>query len=542
MTFPTFQAAGAVAESATVSISPAWPTHVANDIGLLLIEAPDNFNFDDLKGFRPLPVVPSESAIGGVGTAVSRLHVLWKRATSGAEPAPTIQFKTDHVRAMIITFRGCAATGSPFNAMAGGFAPAASTAVSCPAVTTTQTDQLIVNIVSGSQPVDSSTQFSAWANAALANITERVDSASIIGNGSAFGVATGEKAVAGACGNTTATSAQSTNQGYCTLALSATANSTDTTPYLAYIGAAVERATAGTIAPAWPAEHVAGDVALLFVETGGWPLTFANAQGFVEIANSPKDAGSSGASSATGLHIFWKRATGSAEAAPTIDFIAEHIRAVIMTFRNVIASGDSWDVTSGGIVNPGSTAISIPGATTTKANTLVVAVGSHSRDIASADEARNWANADLENVLERYDSCSTIGSGSGLFMAAGQMPAPGTYGNTTGFLASTSLMAGMTIALKGAGGGITLVAATGSFGMTGNSANLLRSRLLTAATGVFNMSGQAVTFAIFINRILTAEPGTFNLTGNDVTLRKLIKGWVKRDRRTDTWIKRPPKA
>jgi hypothetical protein len=74
-----------------------------------------------------------------------------------------------------------------------------------------------------------------------------------------------------------------------------------------------------------------------------------------------------------------------------------------------------------------------------------------------------------------------------------------------------------------------LVAATGSFALTGQAANLVVSRKLTAATGVFAFTGNAANLVYTpvssATYTLTAQTGTFNLTGQAVSFkvsRKLV--------------------
>ena len=71
----------------------------------------------------------------------------------------------------------------------------------------------------------------------------------------------------------------------------------------------------------------------------------------------------------------------------------------------------------------------------------------------------------------------------------------------------------------------TLTAATGSFTLTGQSANLVVSRKLTATTGSFALTGQSAN--LVVSRKLTTETGTFTLTGQSTNLkvsRKLVAG------------------
>jgi hypothetical protein len=61
--------------------------------------------------------------------------------------------------------------------------------------------------------------FSAWTNANLTSLTERIDNTQSAGNGGSIGVATGIKAIAGAYGNTTVTHVNSAVKGMMSIAI-----------------------------------------------------------------------------------------------------------------------------------------------------------------------------------------------------------------------------------------------------------------------------------------------------------------------------------
>ena len=72
------------------------------------------------------------------------------------------------------------------------------------------------------------------------------------------------------------------------------------------------------------------------------------------------------------------------------------------------------------------------------------------------------------------------------------------------------------VAAGGGGPTYTLTCATGSFTLTGQSANLVVSRKLTAATGSFALTGQSANLQV--SRKLVADTGAFSLTGIAVNL------------------------
>lgn len=107
----------------------------------------------------------------------------------------------------------------PWDVTAGAVDTTSDTSGTCPTVTTTVADCLVVLLYSTSNNATSTTNFSAQTNANLANITERTDNSNTIGLGGGHGLATGEKATAGSVGTTAVTYAASSLKGLMTIAL-----------------------------------------------------------------------------------------------------------------------------------------------------------------------------------------------------------------------------------------------------------------------------------------------------------------------------------
>jgi len=132
--------------------------------------------------------------------------------------SPVIADAGNHINGVIVAFRGCAYTGNPWNATAGGVKSTASTAMSATAVTSTVDNCLIVNCVARHSDF-AANQYSGEANAALSALTERIDNGTQLGNGGGIAVYHGVKAAAGGSGNTTATLANTSQEAYLTIAL-----------------------------------------------------------------------------------------------------------------------------------------------------------------------------------------------------------------------------------------------------------------------------------------------------------------------------------
>jgi len=165
-------------------------------------------------------------------------------------------------------------------------------------------------------------------------------------------------------------------------------------------GAVVRDAAALTVA--WPPSHQADDIGLLFVETANQAPTLSTPAGFVQAAQI--GTGTAGTSGATMLTIFWCRATGSSQASPVIADSGDHQVAVIHTYRGCIATGNPWDVIGTSVQASAQTGFSIPGATTTVADTLCVLALSNNGLTTQNEVTVPPVNANLTNIVERTDS------------------------------------------------------------------------------------------------------------------------------------------
>lgn len=548
MAVPVVQAQGAFVGSVSGTITPAWPAHAAGDIGLLIVQTADWFGkgltnrllFNNINGFREVPGSPARDASSGGGegpvpNAVNnstQISVFWKRAASGAETAPSLLGSSDHQRACIITIRGANSVGNPIHKVAGFIGPdTQSAAISIPGFTTVDADCLVLDILGRT----GGWTFTAWTNASLAALTQVLDSTdTTIGNGSGLTVMSGSKAVAGVVSATTATPSSPLFNSSIKLAITPTNAPADNTPYLANAGEIVESATVGISVP-WP-PHAAGDVALLIVESGAWPQTLSTPAGFVEISSSPQNSGSSGGTGSS-LSVWWKRATTGAEASPTVAFItgAGRVKALILTFRGVVGSGNPWNVTAGDA--PAATnLIAIPGATTTKGNCLVVAIGTHNfGNVYARSGFPQWVNADLEGMARFVDSGSAIVS-SGIMIGKGRKVAAGVYGSTTASnLLSSSPQGRISIALSPAAN--SLVIDRTVYTTTFKPLTLRRTRVLVIAKATFTELFKPLTFRKGIGYVLVVANARFTTgAGQVIMVKRLSGGWSRQEKASNGWI------
>lgn len=215
------------------------------------------------------------------------------------------------------------------------------------------------------------------------------------------------------------------------------------TPVFQAAGTVVEGAVAVT--PPWPA-HQANDIGLMFVDTKNQNIGTIPS-GWAHVTNSPVGIGTAGDTTASMLTILWKRAESSAESDLSIGDSGGKQLAVILTFRGCIETGNPWDVTASG-TETADTSVSIPGATTTVGECLIVAAVAAAIDLASTEQLSGWTNASLVSITERIDNFASGGPGGGLGIATGEKTAAGAYDATTATLATSAAKAMMSVALK----------------------------------------------------------------------------------------------
>ncbi len=211
---------------------------------------------------------------------------------------------------------------------------------------------------------------------------------------------------------------------------------------------AVATANSGTTAllVAMPAGTVANDILVMFLENQD-ATGIGSVTGFSPILAQYVNTGT-----ATRLTALWKRAVGG-DTSVSVPDPGDHVSARVVGVRGCVTSGNPWNVTSNASDLTANTSVSIPGATTTAADCLVLAAFSTGTDVAanSTTHVSGWANASLANVTEQVDNWYTTGLGGGIGVASGEKAAAGAYGATTATIAAADFKAMMTIALQGAG-------------------------------------------------------------------------------------------
>lgn len=200
MAIPTIVGVGDSA-AGQAAITPAFPagySAVADDIAVTFHECDSTDTLNLPSGWA---LVASQSLTSGT---TSKLSAIWRRLQAG-DTAPSITDAGNHQIGRMIVLRGCITSGDPWNVAQTATELTADNSVSTPAVTTTVADCLVLAAFSTGQDTSSTAGATAWANASLANIAERMDNWTALGTGGGFAMASGEKATAGSVNATTAT-------------------------------------------------------------------------------------------------------------------------------------------------------------------------------------------------------------------------------------------------------------------------------------------------------------------------------------------------
>jgi hypothetical protein len=212
---PTYIGTGGASwNTANLSLTPHASTQ-ANDIIIIGVLTQNT-----------LVPTPTDYAIvtnspQGTGTAnniaSARLSLFWKRA-GASEGSVTITDSGDMQYARSWTFRGCPASGDPWDVTAGN-AAAGTASVVCPSVTTTGRNRLVFAVCAHGIDADGAQLSVGFANSNLVDLTGISDGSTSTGNGGGIAAAIGVMPDIGATGTTTATLLASTEQGRMTVAL-----------------------------------------------------------------------------------------------------------------------------------------------------------------------------------------------------------------------------------------------------------------------------------------------------------------------------------
>lgn len=224
----TYVSSGSQTGGAASDASVAWPTHQANDVGLLVVESDGTEAEPTLataNGFERLT-----SVVCATGLTPTRLTLFWKRATSTSDAAPTVEGTAlDHFTGQIYLFRGCVETGNPFAHMRWAIDDSGGTTVTFPAGTSVNDGDLVVGLVArGYDPTSGSTWLSTPSAAELDSETVATSYQRADGNGGGWGMITATDLAAGDFASFTATSDQASCFATLTMAVLGVGTATPT--------------------------------------------------------------------------------------------------------------------------------------------------------------------------------------------------------------------------------------------------------------------------------------------------------------------------
>ena len=206
-----------------------------------------------------------------------------------------------------------------------------------------------------------------------------------------------------------------------------------------------QSAGAASQAVAWPV-HVAGDLGILVIETGGEGTTLTPPAGWLAVTGSPVTDVASAAGSK--LQVWYRFAASAAEANVNTGDSGDHQVARIVTFRGVDPTTpfDATPVT--GVKTTASTTVTWDSITTVTNGALIVLIATRPDDTTSVATFGAVTNANLTSITERGEGGSNAGHGGGFVVVTGTKATAGATGTSTCTTTVSVTNAEITIALR----------------------------------------------------------------------------------------------
>ena len=209
-----------------------------------------------------------------------------------------------------------------------------------------------------------------------------------------------------------------------------------------YVGAGTYTNGTGALSVPEPSGVQNGDLLVLFCESENQDI--ATPANWTQIGTA-QGTGTAGNATSARLEVFYRFRSGTGNT--TVANSGDHTSAIMLAFRGVDPSTPFSGTPVGNVAASATTAVTIPGVTTSHNNTLVVAVVAGSADTATA-QFSGQTNANLSSLTERVDVATTQGDGGSITVITGEKVTAGATGNTTGTLATSSVQARLCFALK----------------------------------------------------------------------------------------------
>jgi hypothetical protein len=358
------------------------------------------------------------SPIINTGTNPTRLTIFYKKVAADADAFCVFDKKGQGSYNIVSQVRGAITTGNPFEAVTSN--TGSGTSITIPGGTTTDTNRLVFQIAGTGRDINGAS-FSSWANGDLTSVTQRVNNGTTSGNGAGLAIFTGQKSVAGAFGNTTATHAVSEPwtawsgaiigaSGMPTYQTNSSAFTTTSYP----VGRIYDLVTVlsnDILIAVSSMDGAAGDI--VYGEEYGWQLA---------------DLGQVNATG-TGLSVAWKRASGLLN---NVIFTSsnDHRAVTICTVKGLDPDNPFIDTDT---ATGSGTTITIPGGTSTEADQLVLhAISSGIASGGPVQYTTNWQNTDLYDLGRYYEQRVLTGD-------TGHVDTMGAYKNTVGVFGDTTV-------------------------------------------------------------------------------------------------------
>lgn len=215
----------------------------------------------------------------------------------------------------------------------------------------------------------------------------------------------------------------------------------------------------------------------------------------------------------TGLRVYWKAMGASPDTSVSINNAGntQFATAIDIHVYRGVNTTTPFDVTTTTATGTDTGQPNPPAITPSTAGAWILAAGG-----ASSGSGSSFTSSDLsafDGGIQSDTYPAFVGAGHYTSWTSGSFN-PAAWGG--GSTSTSASWAAATMALRPSG--VTMVADSGSFTLTGTANSLLRGIVISAAGGTFNLTGTPAGL-LYTYRIV-ASSGTFTLTGTNANLNK----------------------
>lgn len=155
--------------------------------------------------------------------------------------------------------------------------------------------------------------------------------------------------------------------------------------------------------------------------------------------------GTAGGTASTAIRAYGHRCFGNEESIFVPDQ-GDHQAAIAVAFKGVKQTGAPWVLGATGVEASPTTAMAIPGYTSSRPGSLYIGGCAIATD-TNVDQFPPGANADLAGFGKQTSFCTNVGNGGGISMYIGEKASIGLIGATTGILSGASVQALLSLEL-----------------------------------------------------------------------------------------------